>query len=1067
MSKTETSNTWSEGLVMDLNPMNTPNTVMSDCINGTIITYNGNEFHLQNDQGNYKLKNCKLKPNYIPVGLKEHGDILYIVSCNPLNKTVEIGSYPSPLMISETSDKDAEDNVTSIIRSKIKLGETEGNYTDLMEDSSNILFDGSEFKLNPGDKYCLQASESDLTKYETVEYSILSEDAGAYDISDKIILDELDLTNDIVELPDYIHVPWTIPGWLNIKVRLAEISTAGINVKHFYVPKTETGNRTAHYCFNLRLNVDDKFLIEKQEGQEKSLLEAWCDGTEEVGFKVRIIVDGKESDVTEYVLNKDFEWDDWYEDSRILWREISGTISGLTDTSVVEIEATPFIICEGYKILYNNVITQKLTFDLQSVDDKVWNFGEDLYQFYLNDNKDGIIIYTDIDGPLISSFPIEIKYSIKDLKGTTVLPKTIIPDYKGIGENVIEVSFNNTFIKENIYILTIEFFEKGTNNAFSTINRFLITSKIFSDFTDRRVYDRDVTFKEWVDYIWNMSKDNFEFAYPDKPNKGDTIVDNRIPTSLTFFDNKYFEGKTYNTFFDHENPGLSPEIIHDKGERFEKILVLNHSAEKMNDGLWNSFQFNNYYKYYNYHSNEYIDCAEGGVVNLYDLLRITLKYDKLNMPFEFVKGLSYYCFSEPLSKLTGDTNHNWCLKERPIVVSIEVNGRKIDDNDGEEKKTMIGRCSWNGVSSANFTLSGSGTHYNTNIQNFISSILWDNNLPMLLVKVNYTLDGKSENWKLAQLLYGQNSGLSGTFEFLFEEDKSKDLYFIAFRPHVQGGHPVLIPMSEVEGHTYFENLCRNLYVVTEANSDKVITDRYFLKVDSVEKLIPRLTVKQIKNLVHTWYRGTNLLDENVKKTIVSKFNCKYSEIFISGTKEIESTKEQIILDKSFESSLKQSSFPYRSNTSGNQGLVELEGLLNILNSKSESEFTSWDTSIFNKEFDERSRLGNLLGFYCEHTSYSDPIIKELTNNYNPTNKMTYLTPASVNKDFIPSGNRIALPKEGTPTLATWIVFHNWWKGVDGEGLSNSKDNYFFIGGCWKEDPGILLTQKWDWITYGL
>lgn len=1053
---------------MDLNPLNTPNTVLSDCLNGTLITYNGNEFHLQNDQGNYKLKHCKLKPNYIPVGLKEYGDILYIVSYNPLEKTVEVGSYPSPLMITETSDDNSDNNVVSIIKSKLNAGEQEGNYTELMSETTNVIFNGEDFKLNPGDKYCLQASESDLTKYETIEYYILGDDSNPYKVTDKIILDELNLDNEEEEIPDYVHVPWTIPGWLNIKVRLAEISTAGINVKHFYVPKTESGNRTAYYCFNLRLNINDKFLTEKQEGQEKSLLEAWCDGTEEVGFHVRTIVDGKEFDVSEYMLNKDFEWDDWYENSRILWREISGTISGLTNTSVVEIEATPFIVCEGYKVLYDNA-TQKLTFDLQSVDDKVWNFGEDLYQFYLNDNEDGIIVYTDIDGPLISSFPIEIKYSIKDLKGTTVLPKTIIPDYKGIGENVIEVSFNNTFIKENIYILTIEFFEKGTNNSFSTINRFLITSKIFSDFTDRRVYDRDIAFKEWVDYIWNTSKDTFEFAYPDKPNKGDTIVDNRIPVSLTSFDNRYFEGKIYNTFFDHENPGLSPEIIHDKGERFEKILVLNHSSEKMNDGLWNSFQFNNSYQYYNYHSNEYTDCAEGSVVNLYDLLRITLKYDKLNMPFEFVKGLSYYCFSEPLSKLTGNSEHNWRLKDRPITVMIEVNGRKVDDSDEQEeaKKTMVGRCSWNGISSANFILSGGGTHVDRNILGYISGTLWDNDIPMLLVKVNYRLDGKSDNWKLAQLLYGQNSGLNGTFEFVFEEDKAKDLYFVAFRPAAQGADPVLIPLSETDGFSYFENLCKSLYIVTEAAYTKVTTDRYLLKVDSVEKLVPRLTVKQIKNLIHTGYRGTNLLDENVKKTIILNFNCKYSEIFISGTKEFILTKEQTILDKSFESTLKQSQFPYRSNTKGNEGLIELEGRLNVLNSKSESEFISWDTSIFNKEFDDRNTLDIVQGFYCEHVSYSDSLIKELTNHYNPSNKMTYLEPASVNEDLIPSRNRIALPKEGTPSLATWIVFHNWWKTIGGDGMPGSKDNYFLIGSCWKEDPSILLTQKWNWITYGL
>ena len=101
MSRQATNNTFSEALIKDLNPINTPNTALTDCVNGTIITYDGNEYSLQNDKGNYSLKHCKLSPNYIPVGIKENGDILYIVSYNPLNEYVEIGSYPSPETIQE------------------------------------------------------------------------------------------------------------------------------------------------------------------------------------------------------------------------------------------------------------------------------------------------------------------------------------------------------------------------------------------------------------------------------------------------------------------------------------------------------------------------------------------------------------------------------------------------------------------------------------------------------------------------------------------------------------------------------------------------------------------------------------------------------------------------------------------------------------------------------------------------------------------------------------------------------------------------------------------------------
>jgi hypothetical protein len=38
-----------------------------------------------------------LKDGFIPVGLKEHGGILYVASYNPSTKEGEIGSIPSPV----------------------------------------------------------------------------------------------------------------------------------------------------------------------------------------------------------------------------------------------------------------------------------------------------------------------------------------------------------------------------------------------------------------------------------------------------------------------------------------------------------------------------------------------------------------------------------------------------------------------------------------------------------------------------------------------------------------------------------------------------------------------------------------------------------------------------------------------------------------------------------------------------------------------------------------------------------------------------------------------------------
>jgi hypothetical protein len=103
MSRHENSNQFNDGLLMDLHPLQTPNTVLTDCLNGTFITYNGNEYSLQNDMGNFKLKNCRLKPNYFPIGTTSYADTIYIVSYNPVAQSVEIGSYPAPVEYNSVS----------------------------------------------------------------------------------------------------------------------------------------------------------------------------------------------------------------------------------------------------------------------------------------------------------------------------------------------------------------------------------------------------------------------------------------------------------------------------------------------------------------------------------------------------------------------------------------------------------------------------------------------------------------------------------------------------------------------------------------------------------------------------------------------------------------------------------------------------------------------------------------------------------------------------------------------------------------------------------------------------
>lgn len=92
----QAQNTFNEGMVLDNHPLMTPNTVLTDALNATLVTMNGNEMVLQNDMGNAKVENAKLPPGYIPVGMKEYGGIIYIACYNPLTNKGQIGCFPSP-----------------------------------------------------------------------------------------------------------------------------------------------------------------------------------------------------------------------------------------------------------------------------------------------------------------------------------------------------------------------------------------------------------------------------------------------------------------------------------------------------------------------------------------------------------------------------------------------------------------------------------------------------------------------------------------------------------------------------------------------------------------------------------------------------------------------------------------------------------------------------------------------------------------------------------------------------------------------------------------------------------
>jgi hypothetical protein len=128
---------------MDLHPLATSQKQLTDALNATLITYNGNEMLLQNDMGNTLIQDSKtghimgLSEGFIPVGLKEHGGIMYIASVNK-DGVGELGTIPSPILTLSLKNIELSDETTNLVDNNGPL--------------ENIV-PITDFKVYPGEKF--------------------------------------------------------------------------------------------------------------------------------------------------------------------------------------------------------------------------------------------------------------------------------------------------------------------------------------------------------------------------------------------------------------------------------------------------------------------------------------------------------------------------------------------------------------------------------------------------------------------------------------------------------------------------------------------------------------------------------------------------------------------------------------------------------------------------------------------------------------------------------------------------------------------------------------------------
>lgn len=173
MKKEEAINTFNQGMVMDINPIVTPDDSLCNALNATLVTFNGNENVLQCDMGNGRVETAYLPEGYVPVGATQYGGIIYIVSYNPLIDKCQIGSFPSPernITQSEISDSNVTVENSSFV--------TNGKVTNTLLKVKLLSTSGIN-KLNSGDKYVIYSTNNGISQNQ---HRISDVNTGVYKV---------------------------------------------------------------------------------------------------------------------------------------------------------------------------------------------------------------------------------------------------------------------------------------------------------------------------------------------------------------------------------------------------------------------------------------------------------------------------------------------------------------------------------------------------------------------------------------------------------------------------------------------------------------------------------------------------------------------------------------------------------------------------------------------------------------------------------------------------------------------------------------------------------------------
>lgn len=154
-------NQFNKGLQMDTHPMVQGNDTLSDALNATFVTMNGNEVVLQNDMGNRKIDKAFLPAGYEPVGMKEYGGVIYVAAYNPLTSRGQVGSFPSPQRKINTQNSASLLDFNSFLEIDNNSNKDNRKYNIKVNNITvpiSINEDGETITLHTGDKFSIYSN---------------------------------------------------------------------------------------------------------------------------------------------------------------------------------------------------------------------------------------------------------------------------------------------------------------------------------------------------------------------------------------------------------------------------------------------------------------------------------------------------------------------------------------------------------------------------------------------------------------------------------------------------------------------------------------------------------------------------------------------------------------------------------------------------------------------------------------------------------------------------------------------------------------------------------------------